>query len=145
MVSYITNAQAIARCNESATLHDTGTINPNGVVRIYAGAVPADADAPLGAATMIVELPFSIPAFQPAVDTSPGASATANAITATANTGTGTATFFRTYDRDGVTVRQGDVGLSGSGAEMILVSVDFPTTGLLVSLSSFVITEAEVP
>jgi hypothetical protein len=93
-----------------------------GKLRVFAGAVPANADAALGGATQLAELTLNATAF-PAAS---GGVLTANAITRDNSAdATGTASFFRLLDSAGTTVlAQGAVGTSG--AEMIV-----PTTSVV--------------
>lgn len=94
----------------------------SGKLRVYSGAVPANADAALGGATLLAELTMGATAF-PAAS---GGVLTANAITrANAAAASGTASFFRLLDSTGTTVlAQGAVGTSA--AEMIV-----PTTSVV--------------
>lgn len=105
----------------------------NGFLRIYSGAVPANADAALGGAVLLVQLGLNATAFTPAA----AGSKPANAITPGVAGAGGTASFFRLYKSDGVTsVAQGLVGATGSGEDL-----ELPTTtiaaGESVSCSSF--------
>ena len=91
-----------------------------GQLRVYAGAVPANADAALGGATLLATLTLNATAFSAAS----GGVLTANAITrASAAVASGTASFFRLLASDGTTVlAQGAVGLSA----------DVPTPEMIV-------------
>ena len=77
----------------------TTAIGASGLLRWYAGAVPASAEASLGAATLLAELPCSA-TFAPG---SASGLLTANAISPAAAVGSGTATFYRLYKSDGTT------------------------------------------
>jgi len=110
----------------------------SGLLRIYAGSAPANADASLGAATLLAELTFSSTAF-------PAASAgsiTANAISPdTSADATGTAAFFRVLESDGSTVvLQGTVTATGGGGDLTLNTTSL-VTGVQVSVTSFVLSE----
>lgn len=107
----------------------------SGLLRIYAGSVPADANAALGGATLLAELTMNAAAF-PAASS---ATLTAAAITADSSANaTGTATFFRLYKADGTTVLlQGTAGTSTT--DMILNTTSI-VSGANVSVSSFTIT-----
>lgn len=102
-----------------------------GTLRIYAGAVPPDlATAPTGALLAAAQM---------------GPGGAVNPFTATNTTtlvsagfalpwtgtivATGTAAYFRVYDGAGAAVLQGSVGISGSGAELILTSLTFTAGG----------------
>ena len=109
----------------------------NGSLRIYGGTVPTDANAALGAATLLAVLPLSATAFAAAVN----GVATANAITADSSAdATGTATFFRVLESDGTTpVFQGTVGTSGAELNLSNTSV---VAGGNVSVTSMTYTQA---
>lgn len=124
---------AVARRNEAL---DAVRDNFNsGKLRIYAGTVPADADAALGGATLLAELTYNATAF--------GASSagviTANAITEDSSAdATGTATFFRSVESDGTTtINQGTVGTSGEALNLNTTSI---VTGAAVQVTSMTIT-----
>ena len=108
----------------------------NGFLRIYSGAVPADADAGLGGAVLLVQLGLNAVAFAPGA----GGSAAANAITPGTAGNTGTASFFRLYKSDGVTsVTQGLCGNTGSGQDLELTTTSI-VSGETISCSSLVVT-----
>lgn len=93
----------------------------SGVLRIYSGSVPANADAALSGNTLLCELAFGATAFGAASN----GTATANAITQdSSNDATGTPTFFRAFETGGtVVVFQGTAGASGGGAELQLTGL----------------------
>lgn len=142
MTFFITNATAIAMCDVAVDRVDLGSTNPQGTLNIYAGTIPADADAALGGATELTDQAMSNPAFGNAVDDDPGAIATANAIADETSPTAGTATFFRIVNRDDVTVHQGGVGTIGSGEELELNTVIIPID-IDVVISSLTITQPE--
>ena len=122
MTTFITNAAAIAACDAIVDRLDAGA--GAGKLKIYAGSVPADADASLGAATLLATLTLSDPAFGNAVDNTGKATATANAITSdTAADATGTASFFRATDSNDLAVIQGSVGTSGQNLNLNSVAI----------------------
>lgn len=138
MVTFITNAAAIVANNAVVDLLDVGSGTATGRFKIYAGTVPADADAALGGATLLVDMPCSNPLFGNSVDDTPGAIATASAITATAAVASGTATFFRATDRNGLAVIQGSVGGPASGEDAEISAVGAVVTeGVVVSVTSW--------
>lgn len=112
----------------------TGLLN-SGTLRIYSGAAPADANAALGSATLLAQLPLSATAFGAAVT----GAASANAITAATAAATGTASFFRLVTSAGVATVQGTVGTSG--AELNLTSTAIQS-GTQVSVSAFTFTQS---
>ena len=112
-----------------------------GLLRIYAGTIPASVDNALaGTETLLATLTFSDPAFG-ATDTS--GVATANAMTGdSAADATGDATFFRIEDSAGNVLFQGDVTAMGGGGDLELNSVSVQA-GVEVSISSLTITVPE--
>lgn len=139
---YATNAVAILGLDAMVDSIDGGTTP---VINIYDGSVPADADASIGASTLLAQLTMDgTAAFGGAADDTPGAIATAASIgdDASANA-TGTASYFRVLTQDGGTVRfQGTVGTSS--ADLILNTVSI-TIGSTVSISAFTILLPEGP
>lgn len=109
----------------------------SGFLRIYAGSVPANADASLGAATLLGTCGFGATAFGSASS----GTATANAIgNDTAADATGTATFFRVFESDGTTIAwQGTVSASGGGGDLILTPVDV-VAGVQIAITSLTLT-----
>lgn len=102
----------------------------SGYLRVYSGSVPANADASLGAATLLAELRFGNPAFGAASS----GTKTANAITNGTAAATGTPTFFRALKSDGTTcVLQGSAGVS-SGDLSFATSIN---SGDTVAVSAF--------
>lgn len=141
MVLFITNGTAIAMAASATGRVDAGPAG--GMLNIYGGTVPADADASLGGATLLATLTFSDPAFGAPVDANPGATATANAITGdSAADATGTASFFRITDSNGAVVMQGSVGVTGSGQELELNSTAIQV-GIAVEVTSLTVTMPE--
>lgn len=136
MTFFITNARAIAACDGFVDAFDVGG-GANAVLKVYAGSVPADADAALGGATLLSEHNFSATAFGAAVDDTPGALATANAIADdTSANATGTASFFRCEDKAGTVVCQGGCATAGSELNFNTTSIQ---SGATVSITSFTV------
>lgn len=138
---YITNAVALVAADAIADAADAGTA---AVIEIYAGSVPADADASGAGLTLLASLTMSATAFGAAADDTPGAIVTAAAITDDSSAdATGTASCFRVKTQTGGTVvYQGTVGTSS--ADLILNTVSI-TAGSVVSISSFTILLPEGP
>ena len=131
----ISNAAALAACDGIVDLVDGGA--GAGLLRIYSGSVPANADATLGGATLLAELTMSDPAFGAAADQAPGARATASAISAdTSANATGTAAFFRVVDSNGNAVIQGDVSNTAGAGDLKLTDTSI-TSGIEVQVNSF--------
>lgn len=112
-----------------------------GVLKIYDGTQPADADTAVSGQTLLAELTFSDPAFGAAS----GGVITANSITddSSANA-TGTAAWFRVEDSTGTTVFDGDVTTSAAGTGDLQLDSTSITSGQTVSVSSFTITEGSL-
>lgn len=139
MTFYISNVAAKAACDAITALINAGS--PPGLLKIYAGSVPADNDASIGAATLLATLTFSATAFGAAADLNPGARATAAAITSdSAADATGTAAFFRITNAAGTSVMQGLV--STSGADLNFNTVAF-VINAQIDVSSLTLTVPE--
>jgi hypothetical protein len=129
----ITTAAANAACDAVVDLIDAGT--PPGLLKIYAGTVPTNANAALGGATLLGTLTFSNPAF----GASAAGVATASAITSdTSADATGTATFFRITNAAGTVIIQGEVGTSGCDLNLSSVAI---TIGGTIAVSSLTYTQ----
>lgn len=114
----------------------TAAIGASGLLRIYDGTQPTNADTALGAQNVLSEHALSATAFAAAV----AGVATANAIADdTSANAAGTATWFSLLTSAGVRVVDGSVGTSG--ADLNLNSVTF-TVGALISISALTLTEA---
>lgn len=101
----------------------------NGYLRIYSGTMPANADASLGAATLLAELRFGATAFGVAS----AGTKTANAITGATAVASGTPTFFRAFKSDGTTVViQGTAGASG---DLVIGAINSGDTIAISSLA----------
>lgn len=117
----------------------TTRVGNAGLLRIYDGAQPADADTAVGAQVLLAELTCGTPFA--------GASAsgvlTANAIvTDSSANATGTAAWFRLVASNGTTiVMDGTVGTSA--ADLILNTTSIVSGGP-VAVSSFVLTHGNV-
>jgi hypothetical protein len=111
-------------------------VGSNGKIRIYAGTVPADANAALSSNTLLAELACSA-TFAAAAS---GGVLTVNTITQdTSADATGTATFFRVLKSDNTVILQGAVGTSGSELNLNTTSI---SAGAAVSITAFTLTEA---
>lgn len=130
-IGYTTTARN-NQLDEITALIDAGA--GAGLLRIYDGTRPADADTAVGAQTLLAELTLS----DPAAPAAAGGDLTFSAITddASANA-TGTASWFRVVDSVGNAVIDGDVGTSGSDLNLNSTSI---VAGGTVEVTSFVIT-----
>ena len=141
MTTFWVNAAIVAALDQILDRIDAGT--GAGKVRIYSGTAPVDADTALSGNTQLAELIMTDPAFAGAVNSNPGATATASAIANDASAdATGTATFFRILDSDNVVVAQGAVTATGGGGELELNSVAI-SAGVIVSITSMTAFMAE--
>jgi hypothetical protein len=112
----------------------TSAISTSGLLRIYSGTPPANADTALSGNTLLAELALSS-AF--AAGAASGV-LTASAITSdTSADNTGTASFFRLVTSGGTAKVQGTVGTSGQDLNLNTVSIVAAAT---VAVSSMVIT-----
>jgi hypothetical protein len=132
LAPFITNAVAISMMTAFNAAVDAGTA---AVIEIYAGTVPADADATPSSPTLLASLTMSSTAFGSPTDATGKARVTANAITPDSSAdATGTASYFRIKTQTGGTVVfQGTVGTSS--ADLILNTVSI-TAGSTVAISS---------
>jgi hypothetical protein len=110
----------------------TTAVGSNGVLRIYSGTRPATGGTET---TQLVQLACSA-TFAPAPS---GGVLTANAITDGTAGNNGTATWWRLATSGGTHVIDGDVGATGSGADMELSSTSIVSGGT-VSITSFEVT-----
>lgn len=126
-----------------AAMLDTITASASaGKLRVYSGSQPADADASIGAATLLAELTMNATAFGSATSTASTSSVlTANAITSDSSAdATGTAAWFRLWQSNGTTpILDGTVGTSGCDLTIASVSIVSATT---VSASALTVTLA---
>lgn len=137
----IPNTRAIILCDSVVDAIDA--YNMTGLLRIYSGAAPANADASLAGTAVLAELTMSRPAFSGAVDANPGATATAAPITqdSSANLG-GTATFARIVNASGEACLQVSVSAVGGGGELQLATTTI-VSGQPVQVTSFTVTVPE--
>lgn len=139
----LTTAAATAATNaaRNAAADAVTALCNGGVLRIYDGTPPADANTALAGNTLLAELTFGATAFGAAVN----GVATANAISAdTSANATGTPTFFRTFETGGTTVVfQGTAGDDTSGEDLELsgLSGGDIVIGANVSISSLTYTQ----
>ncbi len=131
MTLYLPNATAIEMANLVVDKHDAGSGVAAGRVDIFPGTAPADADAAQGN-TRLVSIVLQNPSHGAAADQTPGARATLNGTPNGTATASGTATHYRSYDRDGNVVSQGDVG-----SEMTLVGGNVINTGADVTINTW--------
>jgi len=104
----------------------------SGKIRLYTGAQPANADAAIGAVTLLAELTNNATAF----GASAAGVATANAITSDASAdATGTAAWFRQWKSDGTSpLWDGSVGTSGADLNINTTSI---VAGAAVAITAY--------
>ncbi|BDU72384.1 hypothetical protein [Mesoterricola silvestris] len=108
------------------------TAAASGQLKVYAGSVPANADAALGSPTLLGTLTMSATAFAATAHT-----LTANAITQdSAADASGTASFYRLFQSDGTTlIEQGTVGTSGADLNLNTTAI---VAGGPIQVTSFI-------
>lgn len=140
---YITNAVAQGMLNATGLGEaiDAGTA---AVIEIYAGSVPANADAALSGNTLLAQLTCSAAAFSGFSDTGSAGRATFAAITSDSSAdATGTATFFRILTQNaGTVVAQGTAGTATSD---LILNTTAITSGSTVSITAATIDLPEGP
>lgn len=132
----------VSAARRAAMLDTITSSAASGKLRIYSGTQPADADAAIGAGTLLAELTMNATAFGSATSTaSTNSVLTANAITSDSSAdATGTAAWFRLWQSNGTTpILDGTVGTSGTDAIINSVSI---VVGAAVSCSSLTLTLA---
>lgn len=134
----ISNVAAKAAMDAITLLVNAGT--PPGLLRIYSGTAPTDADTALSGNTVLASFPLAADAFGDAADLNPGARSTAAAISDVTASATGTATFGRLLNAAGVCICQFDVATSA--ATCIVPTVSF-VSGQPCSVTSMTLTHPE--
>ncbi len=136
---HVTNAVAGAMANAFTTALDAGTA---GIITIYTGTVPTDADTAIGAQTLLATLTFSGTSFGGFTDANPGALITANAITSdTSADATGTAAWCRLLTQGGgTTICDLDVGTAST--TVVFNTVAF-TSGSTIAITAMTFTHPE--
>jgi hypothetical protein len=132
----------VSAARRAAMLDTITSAASSGKLRVYSGSQPADADATIGAATLLAELTMGATAFGSATSTaSTNSVLTANAITSdTSADATGTAAWFRLWQSNGTTpILDGTVGTSGTD---LIINSTAIQVGATVSASSLTLTLA---
>lgn len=118
----------------------------SGVLKVYTGTQPADANTAITTQTLLATLTFGSTAFGSATASGSGGSKVVNAVanTITSDTdaaATGTATWFRAYETGGTTaILDGSVGTSGADVNLSTVNI---IAGGTVELTGFTLSEPE--
>lgn len=135
---FFADATTNAGLNALAATANGGTLN------IYSGSQPTDANTATSGQTLLVTLTFSGTAFGNGVASGSAGSkvctATANAITAGTAGNTGTAAWFRILTSGSGVCIDGSVGTAGCDLNLSSTAI---STGAIVSISSFTITQTE--
>lgn len=139
VVVHITTLVAQAMANAFTTALDAGTA---GIITIYTGTIPTDADTAIGAQTLLATLTFSASSFGAATDGNPGGLITAAAITSDSSAdATGTAAWARILTQAGGTTIA-DVNVGTTATTMVFNTVSF-TSGSAIACSAFTFTMPE--
>lgn len=134
----VATATRQAQCDAVVDRVDAGA-GP-GLIKLYSGSQPANANTALSGQTLLATLTFSDPAFGSA---NASGVATAGAITQdSAADAAGTATWARITDSDGNTAFDCDVSDTG-GSGTIKLNTTSISAGGAVSLSSFTVTQPD--
>jgi len=134
MATRLSNASQQAAADAVVDRVDAG--DSNGLLRLYSGAQPADADSAPGG-TLLLEIGLAEPAFGAAATTGI-ASALGTPLSGTGEEAAGAGTAaqsFRVVDSDGNTCWDGAVGAAESGAECVLDNVSI-AEGQTVTITS---------
>ncbi|MDP2131969.1 MAG: hypothetical protein U0995_09640 [Erythrobacter sp.] len=133
-----TRTTGVNAARDAAINAIAATLN-SGLLRIYSGTAPANADTALAGNTLLAEATLGAPAFGAA---SAGV-VTANAIAADASAdATGVPTFFRLFASNGTTVvYQGTAAETGAELNLSGLSSGQIVAGGSVSISSLTVTQ----
>ena len=138
-VVHLTNAVAKSMADAFTTALDAGTA---GIIEIYDGTIPTDADTAIGAQVKLATLTFSGTSFGAATDGNPGGLITANAITSDSSAdATGTAAWARILTQSGGTTIC-DVNVGTASTTMVFNTVAF-TSGSTIACTAFTFTMPE--
>jgi hypothetical protein len=117
----------------ATAIRDTVDFMGPGSLLIYAGVRPATGGLP---GTALAFLPLPLPS-DPSVS---GAQYVMDAIAPATISNSGTASWFRVVNGQSAQVIDGDIGETGSGADMELDSVEL-VAGRLITIDNFIISE----
>lgn len=137
----ITNAVAQGMLNGTGLAEALGA---SPIIRVYAGSMPADADAALGSPTLLGTLTMAATPFSGFSDANPGGRATLGAVASdTSADNSGTQSFFRILDSAGTTTKaQGTAGNSGCDLNFGVSSI---AAGAVIAIASGTVTLPEGP
>lgn len=138
---YITTAVAQGMVNSTGLAEAIGA---NALIRVYAGTVPADADAALGSPTLLGTCTMAATPFSAFADANPGGRATFGTITSdTSADNSGAPTFARILDSTGATTKA-QLTAGNTGAELNF-GVATIAAGSVIAIASGTITLPEGP
>lgn len=132
MTLSLANTARTAMCDALVDLLDAGT--GAGTIEIRSGTRPANPNT-TATGDVLATITLETPAFGSASN----GVATINDPDPVTAVAAGTATWFRAYDGDGNAVFDGDVGATGSGADLELATTSI-TTGLTVDITGGTVT-----
>ena len=132
MTLSLANTARTAMCDALVDLLDAGT--GAGTIEIRSGTRPANPNT-TATGDVLATITLKTPAFGSASN----GVATINDPDPVTAVAAGTATWFRAYDGDGNAVFDGDVGVTGSGADLELATTSI-TTGLTVDITGGTVT-----
>lgn len=132
MTLSLANTARTAMCDALVDLLDAGT--GAGTIEIRSGTRPANPNT-TATGDVLATITLETPAFGSASN----GVATINDPDPVVAVAAGTATWFRAYDGDGNAVFDGDVGATGSGADLELATTSI-TTGLTVDITGGTVT-----
>lgn len=128
----VTNAVAQGMLNGTGLAEALGA---NALLRVYAGTMPADADAALGSPTLLGTLTLAATPFSSFADANPGGRAIFGTVTSdTSADNSGTPAFFRVTDSTGTTTKcQGTAGNTGADLNFGVASI---AAGSVIAVST---------
>lgn len=138
MAVSITEARAIARCNNEVDSLDADTPT-HGYIVCYDGTPPDDVNASLGQYTtnnVIVTITLQDPAFGDAAAGGVGATASIAGTPSGNATATGTISFYRAFRGNGTAHHQALCSLAGGGGQMILSTLTIDSIGQTVTINT---------
>ena len=114
-----------------------------GLLKLYTTPQPTNADTAIGAQLLLATITLNGTAFGAAVDSSPGATATANAIAQATGGDTGTVTWARQETAGGsATIADLTVTTTGGGGDVEISDTSI-ATGTLIDVTSYTLFQPE--
>jgi hypothetical protein len=141
MVTKIRNSAARAACDAINAQFDLGSAG-SGHLRLYSGVRPASVVTAITTQTLLVEFINPNPLFDPSVQVSGGAQASANLPPDANALATDVATWGRVFDRDNNAVADVDVTDTSGSGDVKLANTSL-VLGVAVTIVSWVATHSE--